>query len=136
MAKLHELADAGVDQFNFYLMNGDEEDQLERYGREVIPALSPHRRAAPEPDRCRIRRIGWFGTRTDRYDETVEFFSSVLGLRFDRAEPDFAMFTLPDADRDFVEVFGPSQSDDWPAPGVSSGVGFVVDDIVRGARRS
>jgi probable F420-dependent oxidoreductase len=37
--KLHELADAGVDQFNFYLMNGDEEEQVEIYGREVIPAL-------------------------------------------------------------------------------------------------
>lgn len=39
VAKLRELADAGVDQFNFYLMNGDEEDQLDRYGREVILAL-------------------------------------------------------------------------------------------------
>ncbi len=39
MAKLHELADAGVDQFNLYLMNGDEEEQLDRYGREVVPAL-------------------------------------------------------------------------------------------------
>ena len=39
VAKLHELADAGVDQFNFYLMNGDEEDQIEAYGRDVIPAL-------------------------------------------------------------------------------------------------
>ncbi|MGH2462167.1 MAG: TIGR03842 family LLM class F420-dependent oxidoreductase [Candidatus Limnocylindria bacterium] len=39
IAKLHELADAGVDQFNFYLMNGDEEDQLDRYGREIVPAL-------------------------------------------------------------------------------------------------
>jgi probable F420-dependent oxidoreductase len=37
--KLHQLADAGVDQFNLYLMNGDEEDQLDRYGREVVPAL-------------------------------------------------------------------------------------------------
>ncbi|TME35543.1 MAG: LLM class flavin-dependent oxidoreductase, partial [Chloroflexi bacterium] len=36
--KLQELAAAGVDQFNIYLMNGDEEDQLERYGREIIPA--------------------------------------------------------------------------------------------------
>ena len=27
IAKLRELADAGVDQFNLYLMNGDEEDQ-------------------------------------------------------------------------------------------------------------
>ncbi|HYH92640.1 MAG TPA: TIGR03842 family LLM class F420-dependent oxidoreductase [Candidatus Saccharimonadales bacterium] len=38
--KLHELADAGVDQFNLYLMNGDEEAQLEAYGRDVIPAFA------------------------------------------------------------------------------------------------
>lgn len=43
-AKLRELAAAGVDQFNIYLMNGDEEEQLEVYGREIIPALTrtPH----------------------------------------------------------------------------------------------
>jgi probable F420-dependent oxidoreductase len=29
--KLHALADAGVDQFNVYLMNGDEEAQLDAY---------------------------------------------------------------------------------------------------------
>jgi probable F420-dependent oxidoreductase len=40
VAKLNELADAGVDQFNLYLMNGDEEQQLEAYGRHVIPALA------------------------------------------------------------------------------------------------
>ena len=39
VAKLRELAAAGVDQFNVYLMNGDEEAQLELYGRDVIPAL-------------------------------------------------------------------------------------------------
>jgi probable F420-dependent oxidoreductase len=39
IAKLRELADAGVDQFNIYLMNGDEEEQLDVYGREIIPAL-------------------------------------------------------------------------------------------------
>lgn len=39
IAKLRELADAGVDQFNVYLMNGDEREQLERIGREIIPAL-------------------------------------------------------------------------------------------------
>lgn len=39
VAKLRELADAGVDQFNVYLMNGDEETQLEQYGRDVIPQL-------------------------------------------------------------------------------------------------
>jgi probable F420-dependent oxidoreductase len=40
VAKLQELAAAGVDQFNMYLMNGDEEDQLDRYGRDIIPALT------------------------------------------------------------------------------------------------
>jgi probable F420-dependent oxidoreductase len=38
-AKLAELADAGVDQFNIYLMNGDEEQTLEVYGREIIPTM-------------------------------------------------------------------------------------------------
>ena len=39
LAKLRDLADAGVDQFNIYLMNGDEESVLEAYGREIIPAM-------------------------------------------------------------------------------------------------
>ena len=39
IAKLRELAAAGVDQFNLYLMNGDEEAQVEAYGRDIIPAL-------------------------------------------------------------------------------------------------
>jgi alkanesulfonate monooxygenase SsuD/methylene tetrahydromethanopterin reductase-like flavin-dependent oxidoreductase (luciferase family) len=30
--KLHALVDAGVDQLNIYLMNGDEETQLDLYG--------------------------------------------------------------------------------------------------------
>ena len=38
--RLQALRDAGVDQFNLYLMNGDEEAQLEIYGREIIPALA------------------------------------------------------------------------------------------------
>ena len=38
--KLRVLADAGVDQFNVYLMNGDEREQLEKIGREVIPAMA------------------------------------------------------------------------------------------------
>jgi len=39
VARLRDLAEAGVDQFNLYLMNGDEEEQLAIYGREIIPAL-------------------------------------------------------------------------------------------------
>jgi probable F420-dependent oxidoreductase len=37
--KLQELRAAGVTQFNIYLMCGDEEKQLETYGRDVIPKL-------------------------------------------------------------------------------------------------
>ncbi len=37
--KLQELAAAGVDQFNVYLMNGDEEAQLDAYGHDVIPTM-------------------------------------------------------------------------------------------------
>jgi probable F420-dependent oxidoreductase len=40
IAKLRDLADAGVDQFNIYLMNGDEERVLETYARDIIPALA------------------------------------------------------------------------------------------------
>jgi len=36
--KLRVLAEAGVDQFNIYLMNGDEEQTLDYYAREIIPA--------------------------------------------------------------------------------------------------
>jgi probable F420-dependent oxidoreductase len=39
IGKLLELAAAGVDQFNIYLMNGDEEAQLEVYGRDIIPVM-------------------------------------------------------------------------------------------------
>ena len=39
IAKLTELAAAGVDQFNIYLMNGDEEGVLDVYGREIIPGM-------------------------------------------------------------------------------------------------
>jgi alkanesulfonate monooxygenase SsuD/methylene tetrahydromethanopterin reductase-like flavin-dependent oxidoreductase (luciferase family) len=39
LRKLAELADAGVDQFNIYLMNGDEEQTLDFYGRQVIPQM-------------------------------------------------------------------------------------------------
>jgi probable F420-dependent oxidoreductase len=39
ITRLRELADAGVDQLNIYLMNGDEEEQLDRYGREIVPIM-------------------------------------------------------------------------------------------------
>lgn len=41
--KLRELASAGVTQFNIYLMCGDEEQTLEIYEKEILPAFAaPH----------------------------------------------------------------------------------------------
>jgi len=41
--KLRALADAGVTQFNVYLMSGDEEATLEAYKREILPAFAAAR---------------------------------------------------------------------------------------------
>lgn len=38
--KLQELIEAGIDQFNVYLMSGDEERQLELYAKEILRAFS------------------------------------------------------------------------------------------------
>lgn len=38
--KLKELASLGVTQFNIYLMCGEEEDTLEQYKKEILPAFS------------------------------------------------------------------------------------------------
>ncbi|HTG14405.1 MAG TPA: LLM class flavin-dependent oxidoreductase, partial [Blastocatellia bacterium] len=35
--KLKELQDAGVTQFNIYLMSGDEEETVGAYGRDIVP---------------------------------------------------------------------------------------------------
>jgi hypothetical protein len=37
--KLRKLASVGVTQFNVYLMCGDEEDTLETYRRDILPAF-------------------------------------------------------------------------------------------------
>jgi probable F420-dependent oxidoreductase len=45
--RLRELAEIGVTQFNIYLMNGDEEDTLEVYGRDILPEFSDSAPASP-----------------------------------------------------------------------------------------
>jgi alkanesulfonate monooxygenase SsuD/methylene tetrahydromethanopterin reductase-like flavin-dependent oxidoreductase (luciferase family) len=39
-AKLKELEAVGVDQFNVYLMTEGQEQTLETYGKDIIPAFS------------------------------------------------------------------------------------------------
>jgi probable F420-dependent oxidoreductase len=38
LRRLQELQEAGVTQFNIYLMSGEEEQTLEAYGREIVPS--------------------------------------------------------------------------------------------------
>jgi pyruvate kinase len=37
LRKLKELQEAGVTQFNIYLMSGEEEDTVAAYARDVVP---------------------------------------------------------------------------------------------------
>jgi catechol 2,3-dioxygenase-like lactoylglutathione lyase family enzyme len=69
------------------------------------------------------------GTRTAKFDETAAFFRDVLGLSLQYEEPGFAMFQLPAADRDFVEVFAADRPE---VTFYTTGpvVGLLVDDIV------
>jgi catechol 2,3-dioxygenase-like lactoylglutathione lyase family enzyme len=84
-----------------------------------------------------VRRIGFLGTRTDRFSETTRFFRDVLGLAMYYEESDFAMLSLPGAEHDFVEIIGPDAVDSafqvatyttGPVPS------FVVGDV--GAARA
>lgn len=53
----------------------------------------------------KVQGLVWAGTATDRYDETVAFFTDVLGLSvFSRGE-DLSILKLPTGD--WIEVFGP-----------------------------
>ena len=40
LEKLRELESVGVDQFNIYLMTGQQEATLEAYGRDIIPKFA------------------------------------------------------------------------------------------------
>jgi catechol 2,3-dioxygenase-like lactoylglutathione lyase family enzyme len=54
----------------------------------------------------------------------------VLGLPLEYEESGFSMFALPDADRDFVEVFSASRQDLATAYTTAPVVGLLVDDLV------
>ena len=79
-----------------------------------------------------VRRIGFLGTRTDRFSETTRFFRDVLGLGIYYEEPDFAMLSLPGAEHDFVEIIGPdAEGTAFQAATYTTGPvpSFVVDDV-------
>ncbi len=78
-----------------------------------------------------VKGVGFVGMRTDRLEEMIGLFETVIGLPLMRREGDVAGFTL--ADGTLVELFGPADAfhaffDTGPV------VGFRVDDF--DARRS
>jgi predicted enzyme related to lactoylglutathione lyase len=78
----------------------------------------------------KVRRLCWLGVRTEAFDETTAFFRDVLGLTMRYEESGFSMLGLPDADRDFVEVFSPARQDLAASYTTAPVVGLLVDDIV------
>ena len=77
----------------------------------------------------RVQRLAWLGTRTAAFDETTAFFRDVLELEHVHEEPGFAMLRLPNADHDYVEVFGVGDPD-FAFYTTGPVVGLLVDDIV------
>ncbi|MGQ0668776.1 MAG: VOC family protein [Actinomycetota bacterium] len=73
-----------------------------------------------------IRRLGWLGVRTERFDEMVTFLREILGLSLELEQPGRAMFRLSNGDP--IDVFdaGLEQYSHFTTGPV---VGFVVDDV-------
>ena len=90
IAKLRELADAGVDQFNLYLMNGDEEAQLEAYGRDDHPGAARGRRGATDPGVMGQRSLWRFGPTAldDGGDRREDVAAATTTVTRDRMEVD------------------------------------------------
>jgi catechol 2,3-dioxygenase-like lactoylglutathione lyase family enzyme len=78
-----------------------------------------------------VRRLGWLGMRTERFDEMVRLFRDVMHLPVGIEQPGRTMFALPNGDP--IDVFHTSleQYEWFPDAPV---VGFVVDDVEAGAR--
>lgn len=73
--------------------------------------------------------LSWLGTRTDAHDQSVDFFSRILGLPVIHQEPDFTVLALPDGAT--VEIFGPAS--DYNRHLTHPVAGFLVDDLDRAA---
>jgi catechol 2,3-dioxygenase-like lactoylglutathione lyase family enzyme len=77
-----------------------------------------------------VRRLSWLGTRTEKYDETRDFFGRIFGLTLVAEEPGLAIFQLPGGEHDYVEVFNVANPE---VPFMTTGpvAGFLVDDVVQ-----
>ena len=74
-----------------------------------------------------VKGIVWVGTATERYDETVRFFTETMGLDVFHQRDGVSVLRLQSGE--WIEVFGPGDEhlerfDRGPA------VEFLVDDVV------
>jgi catechol 2,3-dioxygenase-like lactoylglutathione lyase family enzyme len=74
----------------------------------------------------KVLGLDWVGTWTDRFDETVSFFETTLGLPIGKKENEFVRLDLPNAS--CVEVFGPGDADHRYFT-TGPAVGFLVEDF-------
>jgi catechol 2,3-dioxygenase-like lactoylglutathione lyase family enzyme len=73
-----------------------------------------------------VNGYSWVGVGTDSFEETVSFFSNVMGLPIVVVD-DRGVAMLKVSDGQFLEVFGPgTQGRELTAPPV---VAFEVDDV-------
>jgi catechol 2,3-dioxygenase-like lactoylglutathione lyase family enzyme len=73
-----------------------------------------------------VKGIVWVGTATDRYDETVRFFSEVMGLDVFHQRESLSVLRLPGGE--WIEVFGPGDPHHAEFDrGLA--VEFLVDDV-------
>ncbi|HJS18872.1 MAG TPA: VOC family protein [Anaerolineales bacterium] len=73
----------------------------------------------------KIKGIAWLGTRTSKYEQTLNLFQNVMGMKIKHQEPGFAVMDLPNGD--LVEVFG--DESDYNRFFTHPVAGFLVDDI-------
>ncbi len=84
----------------------------------------------------KVLRVSFVGIRTEQFDATQTMFRDLLGMEVAFSNPDWAGFNLPSGPLDFVEILGPSMTDERVAPAAFERgvlVAFAVDDML-GAR--
>lgn len=93
------------------------------YLGEAVALVYPSREDEHELE---VTSLGWLGIRTDRFEETLNFFRDVLGLEVIRQERDVVGFAFPDGAE--LEVWRP---EDRFHGFFTTGpvVGFRVDDV-------
>jgi catechol 2,3-dioxygenase-like lactoylglutathione lyase family enzyme len=74
----------------------------------------------------KVLGLNWVGTRTDRFRQTVSFFTTRLGLPIGIEREDFVRLDLPDSS--CLEVFGPRDADHRYFT-TGPVVGFLVEDL-------